>query len=401
MVAFSSAGFLSYHGQRQVVDEHHDIGPARVAVLDHRKLVDGRPRICVRLIEVDGAHLGAADVTAGGSMLDGHPVHQHPMEGSVAGFQRRAFRPSQLAQRVVKRLLRQVRIEPFNSAAHGARRHDVRVALAESMGSGRLVGAADHMVAERPKPIERGILHHRLGEHRHQLHQRGKRLDPREPRPEVAALVADTVQSDARGKGWTVTHLVVPGKPLQQRRRMRVRAIVDVFRARGAAPGRCKLRRPPRPLGSLTGNLRRVREQQSLELIRLYVRHEPVGAASRGAHDLPMQRRLDGRCTVQGIRWRTGESRKVRRKPVEIEERRDVGIHSLPQSIAQEPKYPLSAQRAASPLGRRRDQSRFDEHVRVREFRTENLHHEIPLGPTFADTPYPGLFVLQPESWLN
>ena len=41
-------------------------------------------------------------------VLDGHPVHQHPMEGSVAGFQRRTFRPSQLAQRVVERLLRQV-----------------------------------------------------------------------------------------------------------------------------------------------------------------------------------------------------------------------------------------------------------------------------------------------------
>ena len=100
------------HGQRQPVDEHHDVGPPRIAVLRDRELIDRRPRVGVRHIEVNHACLSAADGAVGGAVLNSHAVHQHAMEGSVARFQRRAFRPSQLPQRIVNRFVGQVVIEP-------------------------------------------------------------------------------------------------------------------------------------------------------------------------------------------------------------------------------------------------------------------------------------------------
>ena len=121
------------HGQRQTVDEHHDVGPAGVAVLGDRELVDGRPRVGVRLIEVDHACLSAADGAVGGAVLDRHAVHQHAMEGSVARFQRRSFRPSQLPQRIVERFVRQLGVEAAQCAANGARQYHVRIARAQGI----------------------------------------------------------------------------------------------------------------------------------------------------------------------------------------------------------------------------------------------------------------------------
>ena len=79
------------HGQRQPVDEHDDVGPPGVTVLRDRELIDGRPRVGVRLIEVDHACLSAADGAVGGAVLDRHTVHQHAVEGPVARFQRRCL----------------------------------------------------------------------------------------------------------------------------------------------------------------------------------------------------------------------------------------------------------------------------------------------------------------------
>ena len=116
------------HGQRQTVDEHDDVGPAGVTVFGDRELVDGRPRVGARLIEVDHACLSPADGAVGGAVLDRHAVHQHAMEGSVARFQRRSFRPSQLPQRIVERFVRQLGVEPAQRAANGARQYHVRIA---------------------------------------------------------------------------------------------------------------------------------------------------------------------------------------------------------------------------------------------------------------------------------
>ena len=118
-------------------------------------------------------------------------------------------------------------------------------------------------------------------------------------------------QPDALCKGRTVADLLVAGKSLQARRRMRVRAVIDVFRAGGPTPRLGKLIGALFPLRLLPREVRGIREQQRLELIRLNVREEPVRTASCQVRDLLMQGRLNGRSAVQGIRRRTGESRKV------------------------------------------------------------------------------------------
>ena len=163
------------HGQRQAIDEHHDVGPAGVAVLGHRELVDGRPRVCVRLVEVDHACLSAAHGPVLIPVLDVHPVHHHAVEGAIARLRRHAVRARQPAQCIVERLFGQIGVEPAQGAAHVARQHRVRVARAqrvvERIRSRRHVRAAQDAVVERPKPIEGRILHHRLRHNRHRLPQ--------------------------------------------------------------------------------------------------------------------------------------------------------------------------------------------------------------------------------------
>ena len=85
MVAFFVGRILELdHGQRRIVDEHHDVGTPGVAALRDRELVDGHPRIGVGLIEVDDANLGTADGAASGAVLHGYPVHEHAVKGAVA-----------------------------------------------------------------------------------------------------------------------------------------------------------------------------------------------------------------------------------------------------------------------------------------------------------------------------
>ena len=155
------------HRQRQAVDEQHEVGPAGVAVFDHGELVDRRPGVGAGIIEVDHLRLRAADGAAGGPVLDRHPVHQQAVEGAVARCQGGPRRPRQLAKGVVERLLRQAGVEAAQGAAHGALEHHLRMAGAHPVRSGRHLRPAGHVVAELPKPVERRILHHRLGQHRH------------------------------------------------------------------------------------------------------------------------------------------------------------------------------------------------------------------------------------------
>ena len=120
-------------GQRQPVDEHDDVGPAGVTVLRDRELVDGRPRVGARLIEVDHACLSPADGPFHRAVLDRHALHQHAVESSVARFQRRAFRPGQLPQRIVERFVRQFGVEAAQCAANGARQYHVRMTRAQGI----------------------------------------------------------------------------------------------------------------------------------------------------------------------------------------------------------------------------------------------------------------------------
>ena len=160
------------HRQWQAVDEHHQVGPAGVAVLDYRELVDRPPAIGAGIVEVDDARLraanGAADCAAASAVLDRYAVHQHAVKGAVARRQGAPRRLRQLAKGGVERFLRQVRVEIAQGTAHGVFEHHLRMAGAHPVRSRRRVRRPPgHVVTERPKPIERRILHHRLRQHRH------------------------------------------------------------------------------------------------------------------------------------------------------------------------------------------------------------------------------------------
>ena len=87
--------------QRQAVDEQYHVGPPGVPVLCDGELVDGQEVVGVRLVEVDGLGLRAANVPFTGPVLHRHALDQHPVEGVVAGLQGRTLRAGQPAECVV------------------------------------------------------------------------------------------------------------------------------------------------------------------------------------------------------------------------------------------------------------------------------------------------------------
>ena len=97
-------------GQRQAVDEQHDIGAAGVLVLRDGELVDRQPVVGGGIVEVDDSRLRPAHRAAVCAVLHGHAVDQHPVEGAVPRFERRPLLPRQLAERVVPRLGGQARV---------------------------------------------------------------------------------------------------------------------------------------------------------------------------------------------------------------------------------------------------------------------------------------------------
>ena len=105
-------------GERQAVDEQHDVGAALVAALHHGELVDGEPVVVRRLLEVEHLHLRASNRAAVVAVLHCDSVHRQPVEGAVAGFQGRSFGVRQLAEGVIQRLGGQVRVQAVEGAAH-------------------------------------------------------------------------------------------------------------------------------------------------------------------------------------------------------------------------------------------------------------------------------------------
>ena len=161
-------------GERQAVHEQHDVGATLVVVLDHRELVDREPVVVGRPLEVEHPHRCSPDRAAAGAVLHRHPGHGHAVEGAVAGFQGRPFGACQLAEGVVQGLGGQVRVEAGEGPPHHGRKERVRVALPERVRPGRHVRPPDHVVAERPEPVERRLLHHRLGHGGHGYYPKGR-----------------------------------------------------------------------------------------------------------------------------------------------------------------------------------------------------------------------------------
>jgi len=77
-------GVLQFdHGEWQAVHEQHHVGAPFMPVLHHGELVHGEPVVPRGVVEVDHAGLGAPDASVRVPVLDGHPLHDHPVRGAV------------------------------------------------------------------------------------------------------------------------------------------------------------------------------------------------------------------------------------------------------------------------------------------------------------------------------
>ena len=150
-------------GQRQPVDEQHDVGPALVSVLDHGELVDREPVVRVRFVEVQHANLRAANPAVRVDVLHGDAGDDHPMEVAVPGLQRRPGRAGQPAQGVVECVGGQVGIEMADCGPQALAQHDLAVFRAFSGRHARGdVRPVSDGPTERFEPVERSGFDCRL-----------------------------------------------------------------------------------------------------------------------------------------------------------------------------------------------------------------------------------------------
>ena len=160
------AGVLQLdHGERQAVDEDHDVGPPVGVVLDHRELVDREPVVGVRVVEVDQPRLLAADGSVGAPHLDRHALDEVAMQPPVLGDQRWRLRVAQLGEDLGAGLGGQGRIEPGDGGAQAVEKQHLAVVLALGRAAvGADVEAVRRGVAKLGEPRERGFLDVALGD---------------------------------------------------------------------------------------------------------------------------------------------------------------------------------------------------------------------------------------------
>ena len=141
--------------ERQSVDEQHDVGPPFMVVLEDGELIDGEPVVRARFVEVQHAHLGAANPTVCVGVLHSDAGDDHAMEVAVPGLQRRPGRAGQSVVGVVEGVVGYLGVEARESGSQAAVQNNLVVAGAFR---GRRVGPDGWTVqdgpAERPEPVE-------------------------------------------------------------------------------------------------------------------------------------------------------------------------------------------------------------------------------------------------------
>jgi hypothetical protein len=70
--------------QRQAVDEQHEVRPAAVLVLGDAELIHGQPVVARGIVEVQHLRLRAANLAPARAVVDGHTVHQEPVQRAIA-----------------------------------------------------------------------------------------------------------------------------------------------------------------------------------------------------------------------------------------------------------------------------------------------------------------------------
>ena len=141
------------HPERQAVYEQHYIRAALVLVLDDGELVDRQPVVVGRVVEIDNTGLRPPDRAVLDAVLHRHAIHDHAMEGAVAGLQHRPFRAGQLGEGVVERRCGKGRVEPRERVAEPTPQH--HLAVIGALGILRIGGdfwAVDYLPAEILQP---------------------------------------------------------------------------------------------------------------------------------------------------------------------------------------------------------------------------------------------------------
>ena len=163
------------HAERQAVDEEHDIRPAIILVLGDSELVDRQPMVVGGTVKIDDVCLRAADGAALRPILHRHAIHQHPVEGPVAGFEGRSLRSGQSAERVVQRLGGEIGVEKCDGVAQPPFQNHLAVVGSLSSGrSRRDVRAVGNLPAEAGQPSQGGLFNVGFGDgdHINKLHLR-------------------------------------------------------------------------------------------------------------------------------------------------------------------------------------------------------------------------------------
>ena len=152
----------------QAVHEQDDVRPAGVAVLGDGELVDGEPVVAGGAGEVQHRHVVAAQPSAGVRVLDLDAVHEHTVEGAVAGLQRGALGACQPAEGVVQGGGGQGGVELGQRVPQPALQHHLAVVVALGGGrAGRDVRAVGDAPALGSQPAEGGVFDVGFGEGGH------------------------------------------------------------------------------------------------------------------------------------------------------------------------------------------------------------------------------------------
>jgi hypothetical protein len=147
------------HGDRQPVDEAHQIGPPRLLAALHGELVHHQKAVGLRLLEVDQAHTVAALLAARLLHLDRQPVEQRLVKAPVGLHQRRLLQRAHAVQHLVEQRLRQARVQTQQRLAQAAdKQHLAVVAALGRVAIGRDVRAVPVFPAGVLEPGQRELL---------------------------------------------------------------------------------------------------------------------------------------------------------------------------------------------------------------------------------------------------
>ena len=198
------------HHQRQAVDEQHDVRPPLVLVFDHGELVDRKPVVVFRILQIQKPHL-AVPLALRPHPGDVHAVGEHLVEPAVVLDKRRAFRCEQPSQGFVDCDRRKPRVDAFQRRAQSGLEHHIAIALPlRPRAVRREVRAEGRLPAEVAEFIQGqlfNVLFHKITHDHSRLRFRGStNRELRGIRPALAGGTesrGDVVQRPIHGESFS------------------------------------------------------------------------------------------------------------------------------------------------------------------------------------------------------